>query len=391
MNPVTDRAYGNRTLWLWWYGLRDRLRGDRGRANARWGHVRAPAGGGRLVWIETGAEEAGVRLGAGVLRALRESRHDLRLVLSFEREFPQLLERALVGLERTGFGYGPSDSARAVRRVLRTFAPLGVLMVARRPAPILSAALEAAGIRCVAVHTPAAVAGRFQAAYPADRAQAEAWQQCGRADYIAPRADLTTLLVEAQVDPNFRSALCGGLDLAVWCLLGASPQRFPEIDAWWRDSGLGRRGLLLVGSAAPAAAPPGWLRISAWNRTVLGGGRVVLVDDSRWLPAVAASSDAIHLLEADAWTFWQTLAGGRPVSVPDHAAVLGRLDADATAAARVFEEVPTLAQLERFWTAMRGDPIGGRRRGDGLRRLFWGERRRAADVNRELLARVFAW
>ena len=393
MSRVADRAYGSRTLWLWWHGLRDRLRGDHGRANARWGHLRPPAGGGRLVWIEAGGAQGSVRLAAGVVRALRQARHDLRLVLSFEREYPLLLERALSGLERTAFGHGPSDSARAVRRALRSLAPLGVLMVARDPAPNLSAALEAAGVRCIALHTPAATTGRFQAVYPADRSQVEAWQRCGRADYIAPQADLTTLLVEAQVEPNFRAVLCGGADLAIWCLLGASPQRFPELDAWWTGSGLGRSGVLLVAPARSGRTPAAWLRISDWQRTPLAAGRVVLLDDSRWLPAATASSDAIHVMDPDAWTFWQALAGGCPVSVSDRSAVLRRFDADTAAGAadRIFEEAPMLTQLEQFWTAMRADPIGGRLRGDGLRRLFWSERRRAADVNHELLKRVFAW
>ncbi len=393
MSSLTDRAYGSGSLWLWWHGLRDRLRGDHARANARWGHLRPPAGGGRLVWVEAGDEEGSVRLAAGMLHALRQTRRDLRLVLSFEREYPLLLDRELAGLEQTGFGYGPSDATRAVRRTLRSFAPLGVLMVARHPAPNLSAALEAAAVRCVALHTTAAAAGRFQAVYPADRDQAEAWQRCGRAEYIAPQVDLTTLLVEAQVDPNLRGILCGGADFAVWCLIGVSPQRFQEVDAWWSGSGLGRRGILMVSTAHPGAAPAAWLRISAWHRTPLAAGSTVLIDDSRWLPAVAASSDAIHAINPDAWTFWQALAGGRPMSVADRTAVLRRFDA-ATAsgpADGLFEEVFAFAQLEQFWNAMRADPIGARLRGDALRRLFWGERRRAGEVNRELLKRVFQW
>ncbi len=391
MSPVTDRAYGDRSLWLWWHGLRDRLHGQYGRANARWGHVRAPHGGGPLVWVEAGGAEDSVRLGAGLLRALRADRSDLRFVLSFEQEYPWLLERSLAGLERIGFGYGPSDSARAVRRTLRAFAPLGVLMAARFPGPGLSAALEAAGIRCIAVHTPAATAGRFQAAYPADRGQAEAWHQCGRAAYIAPRADLRTLLVEAQVDPNLRAALCGSEGLGVWCLAGMRPEQFSGINAWWRASALSRQGVLLIAPQERVAGHMGWRLISAWDRKALPAGSVILLDDRRWLPAAVIASDAVHLDEVNAWAFWQILSAGRPVSVAHRSAALSRLDADAAGTEDLFEEVPALALLEPFWHALQRDPIGGRRRGDGLRRLFWEERRRAAEVNRDLLGRVFAW
>ncbi|MHB8346215.1 MAG: hypothetical protein ACYDHM_03355 [Acidiferrobacterales bacterium] len=393
MSRTTDRAYGNKALWLWWHGLRDRLRGDHGRANARQGYLRPPAGEGRLVWLQAGGDVGSIRLAAGALRAVRQTRRDLRLVLSFEREYPQLLGRMLSDPDRTAFGHGPGDSPRAVRRTLRSLAPLGVLMVARQPAFNLSMALEAAAVRCLALHTPAAVAGRFQAAYPADRDQAEAWQRCGRADYIAPQVDLRTLLVEAQVDPNLRGALCGGTDLSVWCVLGANPRRLSELDTWWTDSGFGSRGVLIVALACPGKAPDSWLPISTWRRTSLAGGSVVLLDEDRWLPAVAAASDAIHVMDIDAWTFWQVLASGCPVSVLDRATVLRRFDADTAAgvADHVFEEAPTLADLSEFWIAMRADPISGRLRGDGLRRLFWSERRRAADINRELLQRVFEW
>ncbi len=393
MSRITDRAYGSQTLWLWWHGLRDRLQGDHGRANARWGFLRPPAGEGRLVWFQAGGDEGSVRLAAGALRAVRQTRRDLRLVFSFEREYPQLLGRALPDLDRSAFGHGPSDAPRAVRRALQSLAPLGVLMVARQPAPNLSAALEAAAGRCLALHTPAAAAGCFEAAYPADRDQVEAWQHCGRADYIAPQADLRTLLVEAQVDPNFRKVLCGSTELSVWCVLGASPRRFSELDAWWTDSGLGSRGVLIVAPTCAGKVPDGWLPISAWQRTPLAGGSVVLLDEYRWLSAVAASSDAIHVMDTDAWTFWQVLAGGCPVSVSDRTAVLRRFDSDTAVgvADHVFEETTTLADLERFWVTMRGDPISSRLRGDALRRLFWSERRRAADINRELLKRVFEW
>ncbi|MDA8419730.1 MAG: hypothetical protein M0039_00540, partial [Pseudomonadota bacterium] len=150
MSPAADPAYGSRLLWLWWQGLRDRLRGNHRRASARWGHLRPPPGSGRLVWAEAGGTEDSVRLAAGLLQALSATQRDLRLVLSFEQEYPQLAGRMLDGLRDTAYGYGPADPARAVRRTLRALAPSGVLMVARHPAPNLCAGLETTGVQCVA-------------------------------------------------------------------------------------------------------------------------------------------------------------------------------------------------------------------------------------------------
>ena len=393
MSPAADPAYGSRLLWLWWQGLRDHLRGNHRRASARWGHLRPPPGSGRLVWAEAGGTEDSVRLAAGLLQALSATQRDLRLVLSFEQEYPQLAGRMLDGLRDTAYGYGPADPARAVRRTLRALAPSGVLMVARHPAPNLCAGLETTGVQCVAVHTPVAKKGRFEAAYPADREQEEAWIRCRRAGHVAPRADLMTLLVEAQVDPNFRVLLCGGQDCSVWCMLGVDHRQCRQIDAWWRASGLARRGVLLVAAEHCRRPPAAWQRISSWDRTAPGIGAVLLLDDRRWFAAAAASSDAIHLGDCDAWTFWQALAGGCPVTVSGRAAVLGRFDADSISAlpADLLAEVRDLAVLERFWSQMQADPIGLRQRGDVLRRLFWGERRRAGEVSRELLDRVSAW
>jgi len=393
MSPLTDRAYGSDSLGLWWHGLRDRLHGEHARANARWGHLRPPSGESGLVWVETGKDEGGVRLALGALRALREARLDLRLVLTFEREYPLLLERGIAGINKTGFGYGPCDAPRAVRRALRALAPLGVVMAGRQPAPNLCAALEIAGVRCIALHTPVAARGHFEAVYPADAEQEQAWQASARADYIAPQADFTTLLVESQVDPNFRQVLCGATGLAIWWILGARARDAKRLSAWWTASELSRHGILLVSSAdTGAASAPGWIPISAWRRTTLAAGNIVLVDETRWLPAISASSDAVHVMDSGAWPFWQALAGGCPMSVADHAFALRHIGAIRSGqAGELFAHAPGFDELERFWRAMRSDPIAARGRGDALRRLFWAERRHASEVNHELLQRVFDW
>ena len=47
--------------------------------------------------------------------------------------------------------------------------------------------------------------------------------------------------------------------------------------------------------------------------------------------------------------------------------------------------------LLAYWQACRDNPILARSRGDDARRQFWQERRLAAEVNDELLQRIFEW
>ncbi len=393
MSYVTDRAYGSNSLWVWWQGLRDRLQGRHARANARRGFLRPPLGTGRLVWVEAGGDEDSIRLALGALRALRESRLDLRLVLTFEHEYRPLLERDLAGLANTGFGYGPCDTPRVVRRTLRALSPFGVIIAGRRPAANLCAALAETSTRCIALHTPAATTGHFEAAYPADNMQAQSWRQCARADYVAPAADLATLLVEAQVDPNFRGLLTGAASLSLWWLLGVRAHDTAALAAWWAASPLRRDSILIVSPADDARdMPRQWLRVSSWSRSALSAGSILLADDNRWLPAIAAASDAVHVMHARGSPFWQAMAGGCPMSVADLAAAVARFNSMPAAQAQaLFAGVHAFDELERFWRTLQDDPIAARTRADQLRRAFWGERRRASDVNRELLQRVYDW
>ncbi|MHB1241689.1 MAG: glycosyltransferase N-terminal domain-containing protein, partial [Gammaproteobacteria bacterium] len=168
MNPRPSDGYGSRGWRLWWQGLRDRAHGRHARANARWGHLRPPTGRGRVVWLRAGAAASSVRLAAELLGAIRDRRHDVRLILTFEEEHPALLRRYLPGVERMGFGYGPCDAPRAVRRALARLDPLGLILVDCAPAARLMRAAAERGVHVVAYHTPAATDAPVEAAYPKD-------------------------------------------------------------------------------------------------------------------------------------------------------------------------------------------------------------------------------
>lgn len=397
-----DSDYGSRLWRLWRADLRDRLTGNAARANARWGFLRPPAGRGKLLWIVTGAGREAVRLAVDALCALRARRQDLRLVLSFEHEYPDLLERAR-DLDRTAVGYGLCDAPAAVRRALKALVPFGVVFVRHAPRPNLVRRLADTPVHTVALNC-ACVPGRFEAAYPANRAQALAWREAGSADHVAAPADFETLLVEAQVDPNFRSLVCGGNELQLWWMHGLGTAQAAALAASWRRSLLAERGVLFLAPPAAVAAqaleqvlpgdPARLIRLSRWTRGALPPGAIVLVDEDRWLPAIAASVTAAHFFAgASSWALWHALAGGAPVSLADPAlyacfAGNGAPQDEVEEALAMYEDLGAL--IER-WQAYAADPLETRRAGDRARRLFWHVRRRAQATSADFLQRVYDW
>ncbi|MEJ2645850.1 MAG: hypothetical protein P8180_13190 [Gammaproteobacteria bacterium] len=388
--PQPSEGYGRRLLPLLADGLRDRLRGEHGRANARWGHVRAPAGTGKLIWLKTGAGEQSVHLGAELLAAIRHKRLDVRLVLTFEQDFPTLVNEHLAGLEKVGVGYGPCDAPRAVRRTLGRLDPFAIIWVDGAPDPNLSkAAGDDSRHTVVFAAPPAASPTRVEAADPATPAQAHAWQQTGGADYIAPVADFRTLLVEAQVEPTLRGLVCAGRDLDLWWFHGADAPSVHAAASQWRRCPLASSGVLFVSAEADDVGDLGAdLLISTWTRTGLAPGTVVAVDEARWTAAVATAAHGQHLSGARSEVLWQALAVGTPTSVSP--------DLDRELSQRMAEPPPlpvadTFDALLINWQHWHDDPASARRLGDRCRRRFWDERRRAAAVLEELLQRVFDW
>ncbi|MGA7802938.1 MAG: glycosyltransferase N-terminal domain-containing protein, partial [Gammaproteobacteria bacterium] len=295
MMPQSSEAYGRHWLPLLAQGVRDRLRGAHGRANARWGHVRAPGGTGKVIWLKTGAGEDSVHLGAELLAAIRHKRLDVRLVLTFEQDYPALLNQHLARLEKIGVGYGPCDARRAVRRTLNRLDPFAVIWVDAAPDPNLLAAANDERRHAMVFGAAPCATGRVEAAYPATPAQLSAWQHQGGADYVAPAADFRTLLVEAQVEATLRGLVCAGRDLTLWWVHGDDAEQLRSTAAGWRHSALAEDGVLFVSGETDGGAKFGAdLLISEWPRTGLAPATVVAVDDRRWLAAVAAAVHAQH-------------------------------------------------------------------------------------------------
>lgn len=395
MSALPDRAYGSSIWAVCRRDLRDRWAGERARANGRWGLLQPPPGSGKVIWVKAGASTESVLLAAEITRAIREKRLDVRLALTFERDHPSAWESRLRGLKKIGVGYGPCDLPRVVRRVLRRFAPLGVVSVDTVVAPHLGTALASNGIHHVVVAAdPPATPLSIESVFPANRRQTQAWESQPQASAVNAGADLLTLLAEAQVDPNFRTAI-GAAERGVWWVHGLDSADAETLARAWRSSYLGTRDLLFVSPLDPAQAATltsvftrqgAVLSLSAWTRAPIAPGTVVVVDETRWLPAVAVSSNAIHLVRSDRLTFWQALTGGCPLSLAQQGP-LAYLN-DAAPALLVTDDI---ARVLHEWQAHADAPIAARKQGDELRRLFWQERRRAAEVAESFLQHVYDW
>ncbi|MDA8094113.1 MAG: hypothetical protein M0T84_09425 [Betaproteobacteria bacterium] len=363
---------------LWYHGLRDRLRGRAARARARWGRVRAPAARGRVVWLVAGATRESVGLGVALVQAIRLRRLDIRLVLTFETEFPDLLA-GLAESPKTGWGYGACDHPLAVSRMLARLSPLGVIFVRRCPRPHLARAVgQVPHVLVIDAEGPEGPL-RAERIYPSNASQGASWRGATQ----APAADLATLLIPAQVEPNFKSLINGASSRHLWWLHGDDGGRMGALLQAVR-SHFPDDVFFLSGRASEAFAHS-LLPLSRWERAAVPGGALVAVDVLQWLPALAASATGAHFERPEPSFLWVALAGGCAVSCAD----IDRLPKPALSEAVSWLAGPD--ELIGTWSRYRADPIFARGRGDAARRVFWEERRLAGEINEELLERIFAW
>ena len=350
------------------------LRHNRRRYHARRGRLRPPDGRSPLVWIRAGEGADNLRLAADLLGALRQYRLDLRLVLTYPDEDRAVLRERLEGCsrEKVALGYGPDPVPRAQRRVAERLAPLGVIGVGCAPESTLATIPHRVAVRAAPADAP------VEAVLPADAAAAEAWQ--GRAEAIAAAADPLTLMVEAQVEPVL-PALLKTERLAWW--IGVSD--WAGLEVAWRSHPLSADGVLFATPAPGTRIPPGWPRISDWDRAPLPAGTVMIVDEPRWHPALAVSAEAIHLFRELAAPRWQALAGHRPVTTATPLPVDG-IGAPPPPVIGEGSEAALAA-----WQGWREDPVSARDLGGACRRHFWDVRREADTAVNGLLERIYAW
>jgi len=378
------KSYTVSRLAVFTQGWRDRLKGEHARANARLGFLRPPAGESRLVWIKAGGTRDSVRLGVELLGAIRQKRHDLRLVLTFEEDYADILEPRVAGMQKIGLGFGPCDRRRVVRRTWERLSPFGVILVDTAFPENLAHLAHTAGAHLVAFNT---APGRVpvEAAYPVDLTQQAAWAEAGTAAHLAEPADPHSLFVEAQVDTTLRTLVTGGEERELWWWQGSGSDAVDFI-ARWRASALSDNGILFASADGDPLDDGGAdLAISRWGREPLAPGRVVRVDDTRWFGAIASAVNAGHLAQAAQTTLWSALAGGSAISIRPGLCTLHE------ALAKNLRQCEDNEAVLALWAGYREAPTEGRRQGDVCRRLFWDERRKLQKTIDEFLQRVFDW
>ena len=341
-----------------------------------------------MLWLRAGGTRASVRLGVELLAAIRERRLDLRIALTFEEDYADLLEERVRGLQKIGLGYGPADTPRAARRAVGRLGPFALVLVDTPPDGHVLREAAALGSHLVAFNTPPTPVP-VEAAYPVDEAQARAWHHQGVADYVAPAADPLSLFAEAAADTTLRSLVAGERDLQLWWWHGPS-RSLPALLSAWRSHPLAADGVLCASLTDPEPAPIAArlghdLAVSTWRREALAAGTVLLVDDARWLAAAVSASTAGHLEDTGRDAFWQALAGGSALSVDP------RVAQRYPSVAGIAPERSGVGEVLALWQQLREAPLEARRIGDACRRRFWQERRRVGQVRDEFLQRVFDW
>lgn len=351
--PSWKDPFGSHWLGLWLADRADRKRGNRARIAARRGWLNPMGEQGKVVWILAGSSRESVHQAVELLRAIRARRLDLRLVLTFEEEYPDLLA-PLDDCDKTGWGFAPADHPRSLRRVLQRLDPYGVLVVDACPRPHLRHWLD----RQARVLTTRPHRANF------------AHQPVGNG------ADLLTLLVEAQVDPNFRSLANQGRERHLWWLHDADAAAATALAGRWLERH--PEDIVFISGCAPQA---GAQRISHWDRRPFADGSIVWIDEDKWLPAIAVSVTGAHFAQPSRKPLWQALAGGTAIHI----------DPAAEALPATLEDSAARGDLFTAWQNWRTQPITARVAGDSARRAFWQERRLAQADLQAWVERVFEW
>lgn len=352
------------------------MSGNAARANARWGFLKAPFGTGKLLWIVSDANINSVRLGAELTQAIRQKRLDVRLALTFEHEYPDQLQ-ALLSLEKTGLGYTSCDHPLAVQRVLQRLNPFAVIFTGAPPKPNLSRALSAVRhTMVVAAANEHHVDAKFEHVYPATESQAQTWHS----SVVSPVVDFFSLLSAGQVDPNFKSLVNGSQERRLWWLHCSDSKRARSFIGQFRSQFC--HDVLFVSGVNELDET---INIKTWARTPLPPGALVWVDELKWLPAIAASVQAVHFTDFNSALFWQAMGGGGAVSCSAEVCLPKKNLIDAV------EILRSSSAILETWQVYCNNPILMRSRADAARRRFWEERRLASTLNATLLQTIFDW
>ena len=355
--------FGSNRWGLWLADRLDRKNQQIARIAARWGWLKPMGERGKVVWVMAGANKNSVRLAVELVRAIRQKRLDIRIILTFEHEYPDLLN-LLDDCDNTGWGFAPCDHPRALKRTMQRLNPFGMILVDTQARPQLSKRL-ALQEHVLLVNPPQSADFDCEHIYN-DPAQTG-----------ASAANMQAILVQAQIDPNFRSLINHGKERHLWWLHGA----VAGVSAFFARQlfEFDRDAVLFVSGACPAAD---YLAISLWDRSPVSDGTIIWVDDEKWLPAISAAVTATHFAKIEPVMLWQAMAGGAAISC-SAAQELPKMSLSSA--------ITACAEPLELWRTYRTNAILARQQGDSARRLFWQERRYAEIESQALVARVFEW
>ena len=359
--------FGSNRLGLWLADRHDRKSKQISRIAARWGWLKPMGDRGKVVWVIAGASDDSVRLAVELVRAIREKRLDIRLVLTFEHEYPDMLA-LLDDCDKTGWGYAPCDHPRALARVMQRFEPFGIIVVGTQPRTHLSKLLDQRQ-HVLIVNPPQTLTFHCERIYNGVSVHGN--------DDLTEMADMRAILAQAQIDPNFKSLVNHSVERHLWWLHGASTASSTAIAN--QLFAHAPEDVLFVSGERPETEH---LAISRWDRTPVPGSRVIWVDETKWLPAISAAVTATHLASIHPVTLWQAMAGGAAISCPEH---------DQLPRPQLHAAITACADPLAVWQIYRANAILARQQGDIARRLFWQERRQAEAMSQELVERVFEW
>ncbi len=363
---------------LVYHDLRDRLRGYRHRANARWGAIDRPHAPGKLVWVAAGSSRESVRLAVELARAIVARRLDISLTLTFEHEYPELLA-PLGASNRVAYGYAPADYAASMHAVWRRLLPFAIILAGTAPRPNMLRLCQACR-HAVLVAPPASISGRYERIYPAHGTDHEGAN-------IAPPADLDVLLVLGQTGSEFGRLTQASAGRGLYLWHGDDVNAAKRLYALFRGH-LPDEIMVVSGPACAGLAadyPADTVRLGTWSGEPLTPNKLVLVDDPALLPAIAADLRAAHF-ELPAWdTAWQALAAGAAVSAVDSASL------SAPNARAVLRSVTDENGLVAEWARLATDDALREATRSASRAAYAAERALAYATVTELLDRVCAW
>jgi len=361
--------------------IKDRLKGNKSRANARLGLVNPPEGKSKLIWIRAGQSRDSVLLAAGLMAAIRHKRLDVRLVLTYEKEYQDVIIEQLSGLEKIGFGYACADTVSTELRMLKRLDPFAIIFAGKSASDGVIQALQKQPVKHILNFQSDAIKSlSVEASYP----------NISNIKQTENTFEAMTLLMQSQVDVQLGALLKGSETRELFLI--SSPVNRSKLDMVlenWKQSDLSNRAILCIYAGD---APDTVSEIldkkelkkkyfSQWDRETAANNEIFVIDEWRWFAATAASATAIHLLDYNQLTFWQSLASATVLSLDDGIKPTLGLDLPHHG-----EE-----KLVSYWESLSDNAFLCRKLGDENRRQFWSQRRLAQEQIDKLLQRVYDW